>query len=425
MRQVLRVAAMLMAGILTPAALGQGAEGDPGIAAAAAQPGSSEIKVDAAGLMRDAEAAMARLKSLAYQSSTRGVGGLAVRRPEVTATVRMVRAGDRDPLGWKFLIRGTASPIDEAGSSAFSAAYDGTAVRSVREKEKLVLESAWSNRAETLGEAAADSLAWAVRWQELVSRPFADPETSPKCRYEGEALVEGQKCQVVYVDYSEVARDALLDAWWYFGKDDALPRRVELHFMDTGAGDGFSSTTLTALEPGAPLEGDALALAAPQGFEVKKVQEPATRGGARADRSPGPRVGEMAPDWTLKDASGKEHKLSDFRGKVVVMDFWATWCGPCRMAMPGVQKIHETYGGKGAVVFGINCWENADPAQFMKEGGYTYGLLLDGDGAAAAYSVSGIPAIYVIGKDGKVLYGSVGFEGDEVVEAAVKQGLAN
>ena len=93
--------------------------------------------------------------------------------------------------------------------------------------------------------------------------------------------------------------------------------------------------------------------------------------------------------------------------------------------MPGIQKIHEKYGGKGAVVFGINCWENADAAKFMKDEGYTYGLLLEGDEAASAYSVSGIPAIYVIGPDGKVIYGSVWFQGEEVVEEAVKKGLEN
>lgn len=424
MRIWAKVVALVIAGVLTPVAMSQDME--PGASPAAEQPEAGEAKVDAAALMREADAAYRKLKSLSYRSSTRGVGGLAVRRPEVAATVRMVRADDPDdPVGWKFLIRGTASAIDEAGATAFAAAYDGATVRSVREAQREVLESGWSGRKETLGPPAEDSLAWVIRWRELVSAPFeGDPEFGPRCRYEGEALVEGHKCRVVYVDYSEVARDALLDAWWYLG-EDMLPRRVELHFMDTGQGDGFSSTTLTEVEAGAPLAGDALALAAPEGFEVKRAQTTAARSGARAERSPGPRAGAPAPEWTLKDPSGKVHKLSEYRGQVVVMDFWATWCGPCRAAMPGVQKIHEKYGGKGAVVFGINCWENADAAKFMKDEGYTYGLLLDGDEAASAYSVSGIPAIYVIGPDGRVVYGSVGFEGEEALEEAVKRGLAN
>jgi thiol-disulfide isomerase/thioredoxin len=386
------------------------------------QPGD-ESKVDAAGVMRAADAAVTKLKSLGFKANSRGVGGMATRSPVVEATVRMVKT-DESP-GWKFLARGTAMKIAGDERTPFSTSFDGTTIRSLREKDRQVAESTWDYSTETLGDGAGWAVTWAMRWRDLVTNQFADPETSPKCRYEGEALVEGTKCHVVYVDYSEMSDPTLFDAWWYIAQSDSLPRRVEMHFIDTGNGDGFTSTTLTALEPDAPIETSALALVTPQGFEVKTLEDPnkKRRAGGGAPKPTGPQVGQPAPDWTLKDAAGKEHKLSEYRGKVVVMDFWATWCGPCRAAMPGVQKIHEKYGGKGAVVFGVNCWESGDPVKLMKDEKFTYGLLLSGDDTAVKYGVSGIPAIYVIGPDGKVLYGSVGFEGEEVVERAVKEGL--
>lgn len=119
-------------------------------------------------------------------------------------------------------------------------------------------------------------------------------------------------------------------------------------------------------------------------------------------------VGETAPDWQLTDAEGKQHSLSEYRGKVVVMDFWATWCGLCYGVMPRLQKLHEKYKDKGVIVFGINSWENSDPVEVMKKKQYSYGLLLKGEDIAEAYGVTSLPAIYIIGADGKIIYRHAG-----------------
>src|SRR5215216_2507820 len=82
-------------------------------------------------------------------------------------------------------------------------------------------------------------------------------------------------------------------------------------------------------------------------------------------------VGDAAPDWKLTDPRGRAHTLAEYRGKVVVLDFWATWCGPCTRVMPRLEKLHRKYGAQGLVVFGINSFETGDPAAMMKKKGYT------------------------------------------------------
>jgi len=115
-------------------------------------------------------------------------------------------------------------------------------------------------------------------------------------------------------------------------------------------------------------------------------------------------VGEIAPDWQLNNADGKVHSLVQYRGKVIVMDFWATWCGPCAKVMPRLQKLHEKLSDKGVVVIGVNSWEKSDPVALMKQKGYSYQLLLNGEQIAEAYKVTMLPVVYIVGLDGKIIY---------------------
>jgi thiol-disulfide isomerase/thioredoxin len=121
-------------------------------------------------------------------------------------------------------------------------------------------------------------------------------------------------------------------------------------------------------------------------------------------------VGTYAPDWTLKSPDGEMHSLGDYRGRIVLIDFWATWCLPCQRAMPGLQKLHEKYSGKGLVVLGVNSMEkDGDPMTMMKSKGLTYTLLIDGDAVARDYGVVGLPTLYVINTDGKIIYRNFGY----------------
>jgi thiol-disulfide isomerase/thioredoxin len=136
-------------------------------------------------------------------------------------------------------------------------------------------------------------------------------------------------------------------------------------------------------------------------------------------------VGATAPDWRLSDSGGKLHTLSEYRGKIVVLDFWATWCGPCKEIMPRMQKLHEKYKDQGVSVFGVNSWENQDPAGFMQQKRYTYGLLLKGEQITEAYKVTTMPAVYMIGADGRIIYSHEGVDDKNLsglIEKQLKSG---
>ncbi len=135
-------------------------------------------------------------------------------------------------------------------------------------------------------------------------------------------------------------------------------------------------------------------------------------------------VGEAAPEWRLGDAEGKMHALSDYRGRVVVLDFWATWCGVCSKVMPRMEKLHRKYKERGVVVFGVSTFETGDAAALMRKRNYTYGLLLKGEEITSAYGVETLPVVCVIGPDGRVLYSHAGPDHknlDDVIEKQLKE----
>ncbi len=140
----------------------------------------------------------------------------------------------------------------------------------------------------------------------------------------------------------------------------------------------------------------------------------------------GPRLTSAAPDFTLTTTSGDPVTLSSLKGRVVVIDFWASWCPPCRAAIPAMQRLHEHYASRGVIVLGINLRESIDPREFMDSMGASYTVLRDDGRVAAQYRVKGIPAFRVIDKQGTIVYSGAGFGGriDADIRKAVDAALA-
>jgi thiol-disulfide isomerase/thioredoxin len=146
--------------------------------------------------------------------------------------------------------------------------------------------------------------------------------------------------------------------------------------------------------------------------------------------------GSVAPDFVSKDLAGKEVKLSDYKGKIVVLDFWATWCGPCVQSLPHTQEVARKVKDQGVVVLAVCTSDARDKFEaFVKANQSTYSDIVFTcdpnvrDSATYAerastkhYRVSGIPTQFVVGKDGKIVGALVGYStGDKRLEAMLAQ----
>lgn len=241
-------------------------------------------------------------------------------------------------------------------------------------------------------------------------------------RLEGKEIVEGVECDVVAYKYSaEYGGDRQdYDGKLYIGPDKLVRRKRES--IQFGKRTGYTrDAVLRNIRTNFPAPpAITFAYTPPKGVtlaEETPSQEPPVLAN-----------GTAAPDFTVLDPSGKSVKLSDFRGKVVVLDFWATWCGPCMSALPGTNKVAKAYKDKGVVVLAVNVWD--EPGNFKewvpKHTEYDSILfLLDPNGqkediAKTSYKVTGIPTQYVIDARGIIRASFVGAGAEEDLEKAVQ-----
>jgi len=127
-------------------------------------------------------------------------------------------------------------------------------------------------------------------------------------------------------------------------------------------------------------------------------------------------VGKPPPEFSLNDLSNNIVSLNSFRGqKVVLLDFWATWCGPCRMAMPGLQDLKDKFKDRGLEILSINEGEGIDQVRsFIVQKKYSFQVLLDSDGGVGAkFGVRGIPTTVLIDKKGIIQRIQVGYSRNE------------
>lgn len=136
-------------------------------------------------------------------------------------------------------------------------------------------------------------------------------------------------------------------------------------------------------------------------------------------------IGVIAPDFSLQDTRGKTVRLQDLRGKVVIVDFWASWCGPCRAEMPILQEMQNKLAGKGLVVLGLDLGEDLQTVtEFAEQEHYTFTLLLGGEPAVdTQYYISAFPTTFVVDRQGKIVFRQEGLGPQNELESAVVQAL--
>lgn len=115
--------------------------------------------------------------------------------------------------------------------------------------------------------------------------------------------------------------------------------------------------------------------------------------------------GAMAPDFSVKDLGGKEIKLSSLKGKVVMVNFWATWCPPCKEEIPSMMKLNKSMEGKPFQMLAVSIDEGgkADVEKYFKSSGNSLPACLDSDGAVSkSYGITGVPETFIVDKSGKI-----------------------
>ncbi len=199
----------------------------------------------------------------------------------------------------------------------------------------------------------------------------------------------------------------------YIGSDDLVYRLVDTYNV------GWSGErALRNVKVNAPLTAANFKFTLPPGAHLPTPPPPLLANG-----TPAPDFAAVAPD-------GTQVHLSDYKGKTVVLDFWSTWCGPCQMSMPHLEKVYQQVKGKVAVL-GVCVWDEKpayDTWVTAKKGTYSFPTAFDPAGrgdksiASKLYHVSGIPTQYVINKDGKIAASTVGYnEGGTFLEAALNK----
>jgi peroxiredoxin len=139
--------------------------------------------------------------------------------------------------------------------------------------------------------------------------------------------------------------------------------------------------------------------------------------------------GKRAPDFTLRTIEGKKLSLSDYKGKAVLINFWATWCAPCKIEMPWLIALRTQYAPQGFEILGVSEDDADTPhaklAKFGQEEGLNYPLLVGDDAISRKYGgVEFLPTSYFVGRDGKIVAETAGLVSKDEVEASIKKALA-
>ncbi|MCA9291573.1 MAG: TlpA family protein disulfide reductase [Phycisphaerales bacterium] len=363
----------------------------------------------AADILGDVERAAAGLRSVSYEARLETAGSSKTR--VLAGQVAMQDLPGADLVGARVMIQGDLSWLGQPGRDPFHVAYDGDQFRRLSYDDMNVIEIAADKPGLALfGVPGKLMPAWFLSIDAL----RADLPDGATMRVEPATEVREVPCEVVVIDTHDARERVVRLA---VGVADHLPRRIEERYRSARGGEVVSVLTLASMQTDAVFPPSHFVLEPPAGFDVRS-------------HDPIPlfdtRLGQPLPDFLMQVAGSSATRLSAFRGKVVVLEFWASWCSYCRGSMPSMEAMSQAHGPE-LVVLGVNCRDaEKDPASFLRNQGVTFPCVLEGSSLATSFGVTGIPAVFVIDREGRVAYASSGYSPalHRQLEDAVAKALA-
>jgi peroxiredoxin/outer membrane lipoprotein-sorting protein len=239
----------------------------------------------------------------------------------------------------------------------------------------------------------------------LLTRYRALERYADKAKLDGNQNVKlgGQKiaCYVVEVQVDKVHVKLWVDQ----------ERFLVLRQDQTDLSGIFGKLEIKRFSTAGPLESDLFEFTPPA--NAREVDVLSQRGSSL--------VGKPARDFKLKDLDGNEVTLSELRGKVVLIDFWATWCPPCREELPSIAKLNTAYGDKDVVVLGINDEDRGTVKHYLEKQGLSLTVLMDsGEKVHGQYGCHALPTVVIINREGTVTAQYIGGRSEQELRAALQ-----
>ena len=340
-------------------------------------------------VLRRADAALRTARGLRYDFEYLGTGA---NRSRITGTATLVRlAVDRSAYRAEIAFA-LPPPGFAAHPRAFALASDGEAVWR-RDDESRRLEHA---SLASMGSYLTRAIGFALLPQWHREAPLGiEMEGSETVRYAGRTRLDGVDCDVVFVGFD--ADTGLGDQFFTIGRADGLPRRVTMVAPAAGADLPTWHFELRLSDVRiVDTQASDMTLIAPAGHQTIEVDRRRIEAGA------------PAPTWELATPSGTSVSLTDLHGRVVLLDFWASWCPICTDLLPTTEAIHNDYAAADVAVYAVHIWDAAPPQPVLRARGVDLPILIEGDAVADLYKVGATPTTLIIGRDGRIVHREVG-----------------
>lgn len=378
------------------------------------------VAQDAMDRLEKARDAALNATAMSYDLKVKSSGGFGPGL-EIVGSVEMLRNPTR-PGTW-FVKREGVAKLTGMPDIQFLVITDGSITQWIDHDKKTVYER--YNHAARDRQITVSQNGWLMQLADR--KPFERDLAAPSVTLQGVEELNGTLCEIVFVDNGENRQNMK----WWLSIEDGLPRKLE----QTLSGAGMSMSTvyeLSNFKLNPEFKPERFRIEAPAGYAEERIpRAPETvpvepvpgviqltpDSGSDHEHGHGQTqpILKQAPDFELAGPDGKKIKLSDLRGKVVVLDFWGTWCFPCKKSTPELQRLHEDYKDKPVKVFGLAVKESdwSAPEKYMKDGGFTYPILLRADEVAKQYAVRAYPSFFVIGTEGHIIHEARGFKENE------------